>query len=158
MRFITEADESGTDKPDCSAQVVELAPCLAFVSGQDIKPPETCCEALKSVLVDTPSCLCEIIGSKGNGTAHSGLPSVNLTLVKVLPKECNVQQQEKTDESRCPGHGNSTPGTKSGSVKSAFAPSVLGSLIWAIFIFVASEFQHSAKFYSASHREYYWDG
>ncbi|KAL3701366.1 hypothetical protein R1sor_019388 [Riccia sorocarpa] len=139
-------------------RIAQLAPCLSSVSCQDTEPPETCCEALSSVLVETPSCLCEIIETKGNSTTRTGLPSININLVKQLPKECNVVQLEKTDESHCPGHENSEPGAKSASVKAAFAPSALASFTCTILIFTGVEFHGWAKFYQASHRDHRWDG
>ncbi|OAE26314.1 hypothetical protein AXG93_3040s1320 [Marchantia polymorpha subsp. ruderalis] len=89
-------------KPDCSEQVVQLAPCLSYVSGDDPKPPEDCCDALTTVVVETPTCICEIIEGGENATASTGLLAINLTLVKQLPKECGVQEQIKIDESHCP--------------------------------------------------------
>ncbi|KAG6549652.1 hypothetical protein Mapa_008631 [Marchantia paleacea] len=136
------------DKPDCSDQVVQLAPCLSFVSGQDPQPPEDCCDALTTVVVETPSCICEIIEGGANATASTGLLSINLTLVKQLPKECGVQEQIKIDESHCPGHGNQTlappsgpgvispPAQESAAVLLVSAPSIRTSFVWSLLISV----------------------
>ncbi|BBM99491.1 protein MpLTPG2 [Marchantia polymorpha subsp. ruderalis] len=133
-------------KPDCSEQVVQLAPCLSYVSGDDPKPPEDCCDALTTVVVETPTCICEIIEGGENATASTGLLAINLTLVKQLPKECGVQEQIKIDESHCPGFGNQTlappsgPGVTSAPAQESAAvlrgQSIPSSFVWSLIISV----------------------
>ncbi|CAM6087795.1 unnamed protein product [Calypogeia fissa] len=122
---------------DCSAELVELAPCLSYVFNQSPNPSATCCDALETVVMKTPICICELVSGGKNGTANTGLPPVNLTLVRQLPSDCGVQSEVHKDEAICRVHGAPAPApypydTAGATGSPSLVAPVLVPLVWAV--------------------------
>ncbi|PSR86771.1 hypothetical protein CEY00_Acc32395 [Actinidia chinensis var. chinensis] len=89
----------GTSPPgptisNCGPRLLPLVPCTPFVQGIAPTPARPCCDGLKQVNNQEPSCLCLLL----NGTALSSFP-INPTLAPQLPRLCNLE----VDISACSG-------------------------------------------------------
>lgn len=72
----------------CTTTLINLAPCLTYITGNSSTPSSTCCTSLAGVVQTSPQCLCSVI----NGTAASNLGvAINQTAALQLPTACNVQ-------------------------------------------------------------------
>ncbi|KAL2462117.1 Bifunctional inhibitor/lipid-transfer protein/seed storage 2S albumin superfamily protein [Abeliophyllum distichum] len=78
----------------CSSNLLPLAPCLPFVQGAMPLPVQSCCDYLKQVDSQQPTCLCLLL----NETTLSSFP-INTTLALQLPLLCNLQMSN----SNCTG-------------------------------------------------------
>ncbi|KAG6550390.1 hypothetical protein Mapa_008353 [Marchantia paleacea] len=78
---------------DCNPQLTQLAPCLAFVTGQSSPPSGDCCTNLREVVGTAPSCLCTLL--------EGGVSGLNTTLAMQLPMYCNVE----VNPDNCSGGG-----------------------------------------------------
>ncbi|OMO94144.1 Plant lipid transfer protein/Par allergen [Corchorus olitorius] len=83
------------DKEECTQQLVGLATCLPYVSGDAKAPTPDCCSGLKQVLKNNKKCLCVII--KDRNDPDLGL-NINVTLALSLPTVCNAP----ANVSKCP--------------------------------------------------------
>ncbi|XP_077229839.1 non-specific lipid transfer protein GPI-anchored 11-like [Tasmannia lanceolata] len=72
---------------DCSNGLLSMADCLSFVqNGSTIATPEgTCCAGLKSVVKNSPSCLCQVL----KGKSDFGI-ALNMTRGLQLPSLCEL--------------------------------------------------------------------
>ncbi|TVU41675.1 hypothetical protein EJB05_15216, partial [Eragrostis curvula] len=71
----------------CMTEIVSLAPCLGYMSGNASKPSWPCCSALSTAVASNPRCLCMVLG----GTASSLGVTVNNTRALQLPAACDVK-------------------------------------------------------------------
>ncbi|XP_024538341.1 protein YLS3 [Selaginella moellendorffii] len=103
-------------QPDCTNEIEQLQPCLAYVEGQVTAPSSDCCKGLLSVHTNRPVCLCILMSSS---------TSVNSSTATLLPSICKVD----TDPKRCPAllkgdaaaptGSSSSPSTASGGKAAA---------------------------------------
>lgn len=84
------------DKEKCANDLVGLATCLPYVSGESKAPPIDCCTGLKQVLQKSPECICLLV--KDRNDPSLGL-KINATLALSLPTQCH-SPANVTD---CPG-------------------------------------------------------
>ncbi|XP_057483127.1 non-specific lipid transfer protein GPI-anchored 14-like isoform X2 [Actinidia eriantha] len=75
------------DRQECADQLVGLATCLPYVSGEAKAPPLDCCSGLKQVLKDSKKCLCILV--KDRNDPSLGL-KINATLALSLPTTCHA--------------------------------------------------------------------
>ncbi|TVU41672.1 hypothetical protein EJB05_15212, partial [Eragrostis curvula] len=71
----------------CMTEMVSLAPCLGYMSGNASKPSSSCCSSLSAVVASNPRCLCMVLG----GAASSLGVTINNTLALQLPAACDVK-------------------------------------------------------------------
>ncbi|KAG8100572.1 hypothetical protein GUJ93_ZPchr0013g36032 [Zizania palustris] len=72
----------------CMTEIISLAPCLGYMSGNSSTAPKSsCCTALSSVVTSKPECLCNVLG----GGASSLGVAINSTRALELPAACNVK-------------------------------------------------------------------
>ncbi|KVI09457.1 protein YLS3-like [Cynara cardunculus var. scolymus] len=90
------------DKNKCADQLIGLATCLPYVSGQAKAPTMDCCSGLKPVLQKSKVCLCILI--KDRDDPNLGL-KINATLALGLPDSCHVP----SNITECPKLMNLTP-------------------------------------------------
>ncbi|ESW15266.1 hypothetical protein PHAVU_007G058500 [Phaseolus vulgaris] len=108
----------------CTNALVNLSPCLSYISGNSSTPSSGCCSQLTSVVSSQPQCLCEVL----NGGASSFGITINQTQALALPTACNVQTPSITQckaaasptaespNSNSPGTGSTNvPTTDNGS-------------------------------------------
>ena len=86
------------DKEKCANQLIGLATCLPYVSGQANAPPIDCCTGFKQVLAKSAECLCVLI--KDRNDPSLGL-QINATRALSLPTRCNLQDNRSI--TNCPG-------------------------------------------------------
>ncbi|KAL4197544.1 hypothetical protein AMTRI_Chr04g188780 [Amborella trichopoda] len=74
--------------PDCMNVLMDMAPCLSFVSNDSTvnKPEDGCCSGLAKVVKENPICLCQAFQNSGS----LGI-SINMTRAMALPTVCNVK-------------------------------------------------------------------
>ncbi|KAI0498507.1 hypothetical protein KFK09_019395 [Dendrobium nobile] len=75
-----------TAQTGCTAEIISLAPCLSYISGNSTAPPSSCCSQLSNVVRSQPLCLCTVL----NGGFSIGI-SLNKTRALALPGACKVQ-------------------------------------------------------------------
>ncbi|XP_077251436.1 non-specific lipid transfer protein GPI-anchored 11-like [Tasmannia lanceolata] len=88
---------------DCINVLLSMSDCLSFVqNGSKISKPEgTCCAGLKSVVKNSPSCLCQVLKGKNDfGIA------LNMTRGLQLPSLCGVSTPPP---SNCDDAGSPVP-------------------------------------------------
>ncbi|KAH7683522.1 Plant non-specific lipid-transfer protein/Par allergen protein [Dioscorea alata] len=97
--------------PDCSSALTNLVECLSFVEyGSKLEKPQGhCCAALKKVLKDDVSCLCEAFKqSPSNGV------KLNMTKAFGLPHACGISTPSLSNcKIDVAGSPSSTPGESS---------------------------------------------
>nr|AFK43474.1 unknown [Lotus japonicus] len=71
----------------CTSVLVNLSPCLNYITGNSSTPSSGCCSQLASVVRSQPQCLCQVL----NGGGSSLGISINQTQALALPSACNVQ-------------------------------------------------------------------
>uniref|UniRef100_J3MIX9 Bifunctional inhibitor/plant lipid transfer protein/seed storage helical domain-containing protein n=1 Tax=Oryza brachyantha TaxID=4533 RepID=J3MIX9_ORYBR len=71
----------------CMTEMISLASCLGYMSGNSSAPKPSCCTALSSVGTSKPECLCMVLG----GGASSLGVTINNTRALELPAACNVK-------------------------------------------------------------------
>lgn len=79
---------------ECGSHLLPLVPCAPFVQGSVPLPAQQCCDNLKQVYTQQPTCLCFVL----NNTNLSSFP-INTTLALQLPQICSL----KVDFSTCSG-------------------------------------------------------
>ncbi|KAL9171651.1 hypothetical protein ABFS82_04G222700 [Erythranthe guttata] len=75
------------DKEKCANDLVGLATCLPYVSGEAKAPPVDCCTGLKQILQKSPQCICLLVKDRNDPTL--GL-QINATLALGLPSQCHA--------------------------------------------------------------------
>lgn len=71
----------------CTSALVNLSPCLNFITGNSSTPSSGCCTQLSSVVRSQPQCLCQVL----NGGGSSLGVTINQTQALALPGACNVR-------------------------------------------------------------------
>lgn len=87
------------DREECANQLVGLATCLPYVSGEAKSPTPDCCTGLKEVLDKSKICLCILV--KDRNDPSLGL-KINATLALSLPTLCHAPPN-MSNVSMCPG-------------------------------------------------------
>lgn len=86
---------AGPTMTDCGTRLLPLVPCAPFVQGTAPSPARPCCDGLKQLNIQQPTCLCLLLN---NTDALSSFP-INSTLALELPLLCSLQ----FDTSSCSG-------------------------------------------------------
>ncbi|XP_031736086.1 protein YLS3 isoform X2 [Cucumis sativus] len=81
------ASDIDQDRTDCSDQLIGLAQCLPYVSGDAKTPTIDCCSGLKQVVQKSKKCLCVLIKDKDD--PNLGL-KINGSLALALPHACHA--------------------------------------------------------------------
>ncbi|KAL9233609.1 hypothetical protein vseg_008581 [Gypsophila vaccaria] len=84
------------DKEECANQLVGLATCLPYVSGEAKTPTMDCCTGLNQVLKNNEKCVCILVRDRNDPSL--GL-KINATLALGLPSKCKSPNH---DISECP--------------------------------------------------------
>jgi len=71
----------------CTNVLVNLSPCLDYITGKSSTPTSGCCTQLASVVKSQPQCLCQVLDGGGSSLGIK----VNQTQALALPSACNVQ-------------------------------------------------------------------
>uniref|UniRef100_A0A0D9WW25 Bifunctional inhibitor/plant lipid transfer protein/seed storage helical domain-containing protein n=1 Tax=Leersia perrieri TaxID=77586 RepID=A0A0D9WW25_9ORYZ len=149
---IATAAAQGSSSGGCTTEIVSLAPCLDYISGNSTAPPKPgCCSALAAVVKSRPECLCAVL----SGGASSLGVTVNSTRALELPAACSIKTPPPSECSKvgapvaspapgaAPGAGNgskatpTTGGTSSsgeivGAGKAAYIAVVIVSAVFAM--------------------------
>ncbi|KAL0436137.1 UNVERIFIED_CONTAM: protein YLS3 [Sesamum radiatum] len=104
------------DKEKCGDELVGLATCLPYVSGESKTPPIDCCAGLKQVLHKSPECICLLV--KDRNDPSLGL-KINATLALTLPSQCHAP----ANVSHCPALLHLPPNSPDAKVFEDFANS-----------------------------------
>ncbi|GER50763.1 lipid-transfer protein, partial [Striga asiatica] len=88
------------DREKCGNQLVGLATCLPYVSGDSISPAPDCCTGLGTLLRTSPQCLCLLV--KDRNDPSLGL-NINATRAMALPSYCHAP----ANISACPTNSSS---------------------------------------------------
>lgn len=91
------------DKQECASQLVGLATCLPYVSGQAKAPTQDCCAGFKQVLKESRKCVCILV--KDRDDPSLGL-KINATLALTLPATCH----SPASVNDCPGNNSQIHG------------------------------------------------
>lgn len=96
--FTSVNSDINQDRAKCANQLVGLATCLPYVSGdsKSSAPTVDCCAGLKQVLKNSKECLCLLV--KDRNDPSLGL-KINATLALSLPEKCHAP----ANVSDCPG-------------------------------------------------------
>ncbi|KAL5561711.1 hypothetical protein UlMin_031458 [Ulmus minor] len=70
----------------CTTALMNMAPCLNYISGSSSNPSSSCCSQLSGVVQQSPQCLCSVL----NGGAASLGITINQTQALKLPGACKV--------------------------------------------------------------------
>ncbi|KAL3828886.1 hypothetical protein ACJIZ3_017688 [Penstemon smallii] len=87
LLFCSAKCDVDKDKEKCADQLVGLATCLPYVSGESNAPPTDCCTGFKLVLQKSPECICLLV--KDRNDPSLGL-QINSTRALSLPSRCNA--------------------------------------------------------------------
>ncbi|XP_042430055.1 non-specific lipid transfer protein GPI-anchored 5-like [Zingiber officinale] len=96
----------------CTREIISLAPCLNYISGNASTPSSSCCSQLARVVQSQPACLCSVL----DGGASSLGVTVNQTRALAMPGACGVQTppaSECNDGAGSPAAPNTAPETPS---------------------------------------------
>ncbi|KAF7147891.1 hypothetical protein RHSIM_Rhsim03G0004300 [Rhododendron simsii] len=105
------------DKRECQDQLVGLAPCLNYASGDIKTPSPTCCTELRQKYNSTERCLCLLVKDRND----PGLGfKINGTLALTLPYICHAHP----NISHCPGLLHLAPGSPDAQIFEDFARSL----------------------------------
>lgn len=108
--------DTDKDKEKCANDLVGLATCLPYVSGEAKTAPVDCCTGLKQVLKKSPECMCLLI--KDRNDPSLGL-KINATLALGLPSQCHAP----ANISNCPALLHLAPNSPDAKVFEDFANS-----------------------------------
>uniref|UniRef100_A0A1D1YWM7 Non-specific lipid-transfer protein-like protein At2g13820 n=1 Tax=Anthurium amnicola TaxID=1678845 RepID=A0A1D1YWM7_9ARAE len=76
----------------CAATMVNLMPCLSFITGSMSAPPAACCSQLDTIVQTQRECLCAVLTNGG----PFNIP-VNQTQALALPGSCNIKAAPLSD-------------------------------------------------------------
>ncbi|KAF5730356.1 protein YLS3 [Tripterygium wilfordii] len=79
---------------NCASRLLPLTPCAPFVQGTSPLPVQSCCDNLRLLYSQEPSCLCLLLSDAATNTFP-----INRTLALHLPVLCNTQM----NTSECSG-------------------------------------------------------
>ncbi|XP_047939711.1 non-specific lipid transfer protein GPI-anchored 14-like [Salvia hispanica] len=82
------------DREKCANDLVGLATCLPYVSGEAKSPPIDCCTGLKQVLQKSPQCICLLVKDRNDPSLGF---KINATLALSLPSQCHAEKANVTD-------------------------------------------------------------
>ncbi|XP_073317281.1 non-specific lipid transfer protein GPI-anchored 14-like [Primulina huaijiensis] len=105
------------DKEKCANQLVGLATCLPYVTGQAKSPQKECCTGLKQVIQNSPECMCLLVKDKDDPSLGF---KINATLALSLPSQC----QAPANASDCPRLLHLPPNSPDAKVFDDFANAV----------------------------------
>ncbi|KAL3347264.1 hypothetical protein AABB24_021110, partial [Solanum stoloniferum] len=111
------------DREECANQLVGLATCLPYVSGEAKAPTPDCCTGLKEVLDKSKICLCILV--KDRNDPSLGL-KINATLALSLPSLCHAPTN-MSNVSMCTDLLHLAPNSPDAKVFQDFAKSAKGS-------------------------------
>ncbi|XP_060196752.1 non-specific lipid transfer protein GPI-anchored 14 [Lycium barbarum] len=111
------------DKEECANQLVGLATCLPYASGQAKAPTPDCCTGLKEVLDKSKKCLCILV--KDRDDPSLGL-KINATRALSLPTLCH-SPPDVANISKCLDLLHLAPNSPGAKVFQDFAKSAKGS-------------------------------
>ncbi|XP_055819022.1 non-specific lipid transfer protein GPI-anchored 14-like [Solanum dulcamara] len=112
------------DKAKCANQLVGLATCLPYVSGEARAPTPDCCTGLKEVLDKSKICLCILV--KDRNDPSLGL-KINATLALSLPTLCHAPPN-MSNVTMCLDLLHLSPNSPDAKVFQDFAQSAKGSI------------------------------
>nr|GLL31730.1 protein YLS3-like [Ipomoea trifida] len=87
--------DTAKDRAECADQLVGLAPCLPYVSGDAKLPTPDCCTGLKEVVEKSKKCLCILVKDRDDPSLGF---KINATLALGLPDKCHAP----ANISQCP--------------------------------------------------------
>ncbi|KAL5549513.1 hypothetical protein UlMin_004744 [Ulmus minor] len=93
--FSCAVADPAKDREECAEQLVALATCLPYVSGQAKAPTPDCCGGLKQVLKNNKKCLCVVVRDRNDPDLNL---QINVTLALSLPSVCSAP----ANVSKCP--------------------------------------------------------
>ncbi|KAF3615448.1 hypothetical protein FXO37_35501 [Capsicum annuum] len=111
------------DREECTNQLVGLATCLPYVSGEARAPTPDCCTGLKEVLDKSKICLCILV--KDRNDPSLGL-KINATLALSLPSLCHAPPN-MSNVTMCTDLLHLAPNSPEAKVFQDFAKSAKGS-------------------------------
>ncbi|KAL3379198.1 hypothetical protein AABB24_000088 [Solanum stoloniferum] len=111
------------DREECANQLVGLATCLPYVSGEAKAPTPDCCTGLKEVLDKSKICLCILV--KDRNDPSLGL-KINATLALSLPTLCHAPPN-MSNVSMCTDLLHLAPNSPDAKVFQDFAKNAKGS-------------------------------
>lgn len=91
------------DRKECTDQLLQLQPCLPYVSKQGPKPTPDCCTSLKQVLSKSLRCLCILIKDKDDPSVKNF--HIDLDRALSIPNACGLN----ASTSECPKLLNLAP-------------------------------------------------
>ncbi|PIN04583.1 hypothetical protein CDL12_22879 [Handroanthus impetiginosus] len=114
--FVPTTCDINKDKEKCANQLVGVATCLPYVSGQAKAPPMDCCTGFKEVLQKSPECICLLIKDRDD-------PSLGLKIIPSLalglPDRCNAPANKTINN--CPAILHLPPNSPDAKVFEDFA-------------------------------------
>ncbi|XP_011089694.1 protein YLS3 [Sesamum indicum] len=106
------------DKEKCTNQLIGLATCLPYVSGESKFPPMDCCTGFKEVLQKSKECLCLLVKDRNDPSLGF---KINATLALSLPSKCNAPVNQSITD--CPAVLHLPPNSPDAKVFEDFANS-----------------------------------
>lgn len=77
----------------CTTELISMASCLGYISGNSSTPSSSCCSALASVVKNNPKCLCSVLNGGGSSFGYT----INTTKALEMPGACNVKTPPVSD-------------------------------------------------------------
>ncbi|KAJ8574106.1 hypothetical protein K7X08_025911 [Anisodus acutangulus] len=111
------------DKEECGNQLVSLATCLPYASGEAKAPTPDCCIGLKEVLDKNKKCICILV--KDRNDPSLGL-KIDATRALSLPTQCHAPP-DTANVSMCLDLLHLAPNSPDAKVFQDFAKSAKGS-------------------------------
>ncbi|KAG4910405.1 hypothetical protein AAZX31_20G134700 [Glycine max] len=102
----------------CTSALVNLSPCLNFITGNSSTPSSGCCTQLSSVVRSQPQCLCQVL----NGGGSSLGVTINQTQALALPGACNVRTPPITQCNAASPVGSPSPNSDPSGTGSTNVP------------------------------------
>ncbi|KAH6814392.1 hypothetical protein C2S51_023410 [Perilla frutescens var. frutescens] len=106
------------DREKCANELVGLATCLPYVSGESKAPPNDCCTGFKQVLKESKECICLLIKDRNDPSLGF---TINATRALSLPTKCNAPLNESVTD--CPTILHLPPNSPDAKVFEDFAKS-----------------------------------
>ncbi|XP_057781059.1 non-specific lipid transfer protein GPI-anchored 14-like [Salvia miltiorrhiza] len=106
------------DREKCENQLIGLATCLPYVTGESKAPASDCCTGFKQVLRDSRECICILIKDRNDPSLGF---KINATLALSLPAKCKAPVNESITE--CPTLLHLPPNSPDAKVFDDFAKS-----------------------------------
>ncbi|CAN4114110.1 unnamed protein product [Withania somnifera] len=111
------------DRDECANQLIGLATCLPYVSGEAKAPTPDCCTGFKEVLDKSKKCICILV--KDRNDPSLGL-KINATLALSLPTLCHAPPN-MSNVTKCLDLLHLSPNSPDAKVFQDFAKSAKGS-------------------------------